>query len=226
MKSILCACLLMLSSWSYSQISYPLADDQIRFEMSASERNSPGPDARSAFGITTGYAGFKIDDVARQGFDVDLHALLSRISPVRIELNAGVVLYNSYSGYSDYSPTYSPYLYQSGVYSQNQFSQPRFNLSFALAYIGTDAIFYFSDGKVRPYVAAGVKAVTWQMSAGFAGTLVPSARAGIEIGVSRSFSGFAEARYMYGFPNILNQYSSSLKYVTSVAFGVSFAPQL
>ena len=226
MKRILSALLLVFGSIVYSQSSYPLADDQIRSEMSASERSSSRSDSRATFGITTGYAGFKIDDASRQGFDIDVHALVSRFSQVRVELNGGVVLYNSSAGYSEYSSTSSPYLYQSNAYSESQFTQPRFNLNFALAYIGTDALYYFSEGKVRPYVAAGIKAVTWQMSEGFAGTLVPSARGGIEIDINHSFSGFAEARYMYGMPNILNQYVSSLKYVTSVAFGVSFAPQL
>lgn len=226
MKRILSVLLLVVGPTVYSQGSYPLADDQIRSQMTASERSSSRSDSRGAFGITTGYAGFKIDDATRQGFDIDIHALVSRFSQVRVEFNAGVVLYNSSVGYSEYSPTYSPYIYQSNTYSESQFTQPRFNLNFALAYIGTDALYYFSEGKVRPYVAAGIKAVGWQMSEGFAGTLAPSARAGIEIDMNRSFSGFAEARYMYGFPNILNQYVSSLKYVTSVAFGVSFAPQL
>jgi hypothetical protein len=226
MKRIVCACIFVLTSSAFSQIAYPIGDGQFRSEMSASARDSYSPEGRATFGITTGYAGFKIDDAARQGFDIDLHALLSRVSPIRFEFNAGVVLYNSAAAISDYSSAYPGYFSQSNVYSQSQFSQPRFDLSFALAYVGTEALFYFSEGKVRPYVAAGVQAVTWQMNHGFAATLAPSARAGIEVGVSRSFSGFAEARYMYGFPNMLNQYSTSLKYVTSVAFGVSFAPQL
>lgn len=226
MKGIVCASVFLLTTSAFSQISYPMGDDQIRSEMSASNRNSYSPDGLSAFGITTGYAGFKIDDAARQGFDIDLHVLLSRISPIRFELNAGVVLYNSAATVSDLSPAYSGYPYQSNVYYQGQYSQPRFDLGFGLGYVGTEALFYFSEGKVRPYVAAGVQAVTWQMNQGFAATLAPSARAGIEVGVSRSFSGFAEARYMYGFPNLLNEYSTSLEYVTSVAFGVSFAPQL
>ncbi|HTR82564.1 MAG TPA: hypothetical protein VMM58_13125 [Bacteroidota bacterium] len=226
MKTIACVCFFALSSVGLSQVSYPMPDDQTRSEMSASERESHDVNRRDAFGITTGVAGFKIDNVTAQGFDIDLHALFSKTSPVRFEFNAGVVLYNTPSSEWNYSSSYSPFMYQSNVYSQSQFSQPRFNLNFALGYLGTDAVFYFSEGKVRPYVAAGIEAVTWQMNQGFGGTLAPSARAGLEIGINRSFSGFAEARYMYGFPNVLNQNATQLNYVTSVAFGVSFAPQM
>ena len=226
MKRMMCVCLFAMSISAFAQGSYPLGDDQVRSEMSVSELHSYQSNSRSDFGITTGFAGFKIDNIARDGINIDLHALLSRVSPIRIEFNAGVVLYNTPSQAVGQSSIYSPYIYQSSVYSANQFLQPRSNLNFALGYIGSDVLYYFSDGKVRPYVAAGVKAVTWQMSERFAGTLAPSLRAGIEIAMSSSFSGFAEARYMYGFPNFLNQYSSSLKYVADVAFGVSFAPRL
>lgn len=226
MKSAIAVCLFAASTSAFAQGSYPVGDDQVRSEMSASEAHSYQSNSRADFGITTGFAGFKIDAIAREGFNVDLHALLSRVSPIRIEFNAGVVLYNTPSTAVGQSSGYTPYLYQSNVYTANQFLQPRSTLNFALGYIGSDVLYYFSDGKVRPYVAAGVKGVTWQMSEGFAGTLAPSLRAGIEIAMSSSFSGFAEARYMYGFPNILNQYVSSLKYVTDVAFGVSFAPRL
>jgi len=200
-----------------------MADDQIRSEMSSSDRSSYG---RSEFGITTGVAGFEIDNVSRQGYDIDIRALVSKVSRIRFEVNAGVVLYNSAATPSEFSAVNQGYFVQSNLYAGSQFSQPRFDLNFALAYVGSEALFYFSDGKVRPYVAAGIQAITWRIDQGFAATLAPSARGGIEVGVSRSFSGFAEARYMYGFPNLLNQYSTSLKYVTSVAFGVSFAPQL
>ncbi len=226
MKSLICICLFAAGTSVFAQGSYPLGDDQVRTEMSASEVHSYQSNNRADFGITTGYAGFKIDDIAREGVNIDLHALLSRFSPVRIEFNAGFVLYNTPSASIGQSSVYSPYIYQSNIYSANQFLQPRSSLNFALGYVGSDLLYYFSDGNVRPYVAAGVKAVTWQVSEGFAGTFAPSLRAGIEIAMSSSLSGFAEARYMYGFPNILNQYSSSLYYVTDVAFGVSFAPRL
>lgn len=226
MKSVICVCLLMASTLAFAQGSYPLGDDQIRSEMSASELHSFQSYDRADFGMTTGFTGFKIDDVARDGITIDLHALLSKVSPIRIEFNAGVVFYNTPSAPVGQSLVNSPYINQSNIYSTNQFLQPRSNLDFALGYVGSDILYYFSDGKVRPYVAAGVKAVAWQMSEGIAGTLAPSLRAGIDIAMGSSFSGFAEARYMYGFPNILNQYVSSLKYVADVAFGVSFAPRL
>ncbi len=223
MKRLICASVLILNSFAFSQSSHPIADDQVRSEMSTSDRGSYD---RPEFGLTTGVSGFSIDNVTRQGYDIDLRALLAKVSPFRIELNAGVVLYNSAAAPSDFSSVNQGYYSQSNLYAESQFSQPRFDLNFALAYVGTEGLFYFSDGKVRPYVAAGIQAITWRMDQGFGATLAPSARAGLEVGVSRSFSGFIEARYMYGFPNLLNQYSTSLKYVTSAAFGVSFAPQL
>ena len=221
-----CVCLFTATTAAFGQTSYPLGDDQVRSEMSASEIHTYQTNNKTDFGITTGFAEFKIDDITRDGINIDLHALLSRISPIRFECNAGVIFYNTSSSPIGQYPQHSPYIYQSNIYSADQFSQPRSSFNFGLGYIGSDVLYYFSDGKVRPYVAAGVEAVTWQMSEGFAGTLAPFARAGIEIAVNSSFTGFVEARYVYGFPNVLNQYSSSLNYVTDVAFGFSFAPQL
>src|SRR5208283_2330626 len=177
MKSVICVCLLMASTLAFAQGSYPLGDDQIRSEMSASELHSFQSYDRADFGMTTGFTGFKIDDVARDGITIDLHALLSKVSPIRIEFNAGVVFYNTPSAPVGQSLVNSPYINQSNIYSTNQFLQPRSNLDFALGYVGSDILYYFSDGKVRPYVAAGVKAVAWQMSEGIAGTLAPSLRA-------------------------------------------------
>ncbi len=214
MNRFLFVCFLAVATTSVAQISSPMVDDQMRSEMLASTRGSHSANDRARFAITSGFTGFDIDNVARQGINIDIQALLSRISAIRLELNAGIVLYNSSS---------SSYFNNN---TENQYPHPRFNLNFALGYIGTDMLYYFSDGKVRPYVAAGVRAITWQMSEGFAGALTPSARAGIEISAGSSFSGFAEARYMYGMRNLLTPYPSSLKYVTTVAFGVSFAPQL
>lgn len=225
MNKFLFVCFLAISTTSVAQISRPMVDDQMRSEMLASTRGSHSATDRARFAITSGFTGFNIDNVARQGINIDIQVLLSRISAVRLELNAGVVLYNTLSSLA-VAPAYSPSSSYFNNYYENQYPHPRFNLNFALGYIGTDVLYYFSDGKVRPYVAVGVRAVTWQMSEGFAGALTPSARAGIEISAGSSFSGFAEARYMYGMKNLLTPYPSSLKYVTTVAFGVSFAPQL
>ncbi len=225
MKLALWVCLFTGVTVAFAQTSYPLGDDQVRSEMSASELHSSQMNDRADFGITTGYAGFKIDNTARNGANIDLHALLAKISPLRLEVNAGVIFYSSSLSMGQ-SFQNSPYIYQSNVYSADQFSQPRSGFTFGLGYIGSDVLYYFSEGKVRPYVAAGVNAVGWQMDEGIAGTLAPSARAGIEIAVNSSFTGFVEARYMYGFPNVLKQYSSSLNYVTDIAFGISFAPSL
>jgi hypothetical protein len=225
MNKFLFVCFLAISATSIAQISRPMVDDQMRSEMLASTRGSYSTNDRARFAITSGFTGFDIDNVARQGVNIDIQALLTRISVVRLQLNAGIVLYNTSSSRT-VSPVYSPSSSHFNNYYENQYPHPRFNINFALGYIGTDILYYFSDGKVRPYVAAGVRAVTWQMSEGFAGALTPSARAGIEISAGSSFSGFAEARYMYGMRNLLTPHPSSLKYVTTVAFGVSFAPQL
>jgi len=149
MKSMICVCFFAASAVALGQGEYPVGDEQIRSEMSASELHSCQSGSRADFGITMGFAGFKIDDVARQGIDIDLHALLSRVSPIRFELNGGVVIYNTpYEG--GRGSMYSPYIYQSNVYGGNQFDQPRGRIDFALGYIGGDAFYYFSDGKIRP----------------------------------------------------------------------------
>ena len=222
MKKTICILLLIISLTGYGQISRPMVDDQVCSEMSSSRGHSSD---RTAFSITSGYTGFKIDGVARQGLNLDIRVPLSRNTPIGFVANGGVVLYNSASS-SSQTPVSAPYYPQPEFYYRSEYREPRFSLNFAMAFLGTDAIYYFSDGKVRPYAAAGVEAITWQMNQGFAATLSPTARLGIEVSPKSSFKGFAEFRYMYGMRNILTPYPSSLSYVSTVAFGVSFAPSI
>ena len=72
MKSVICVCLFAVSTLAFAQGSYPLGDDQVRSEMSASEVHSYQSNNRADFGITTGFAGFKIDDIAREWFSTIL----------------------------------------------------------------------------------------------------------------------------------------------------------
>ena len=226
MKKILVVGLMLLGSKALAQGWYPTGDEQVRSQMSSSMRADDEFRGRSDLSLVSGISGFEIDGVARQGYNIDLRATVERISRLRIELNAGVVFYNSSVDSQTPSAEYGGYYGDTSPYGFNDYSAPRFDLRFGLGYFGPEAIYYFSDGKVRPYIGAGIEAVTWQMNRGFAASLAPTARGGVEVAVSRSFAGFVEARYMAGFPNVINGYSTSLRYVTSVAFGVSFAPQL
>ena len=122
---------------------------------------------------------------------------------------------------SYYVPYYSPY---SNYRNDNYYRMP--NLSIGLGFVGADVTFYMLEGEVRPYVGFGGSLAFWTYSSHLSSTVAPDAKAGLNIHLSNSFSGFAEVRRMFGVPNLLDLSSPKFDGLTSAAIGISFAPRL
>jgi hypothetical protein len=122
---------------------------------------------------------------------------------------------------STVAPYYSPF---SNYRNDNYHRSP--NFSIGLAFVGTDITFYLADGQVRPYVGIGGSLAFWSYSNRFSGTVTPDAKAGLDVQVSSSFSGYAEVRRMFGVPNLFGWNTPKFDGLTSAAIGVSFAPRL
>jgi len=122
---------------------------------------------------------------------------------------------------SYYTPYYSAY---SDYRNDNYYRMP--NLSIGLGFLGADVTFYMLEGEVRPYVGVGGSLALWTYSSRLSGTVAPDAKAGLDIHISNSLSGFAEVRRMFGVPNLLNLSGPKFDGLTSAAIGVSFAPRL
>jgi hypothetical protein len=97
--------------------------------------------------------------------------------------------------------------------------------AFGLGFFGFDWRAYLTDGSVRPYLGVGAQLVSWSSSGSLTGTVIPDAKAGVDIHVSSGFNAFVEGQYSYGMPTIFGSRISNLKDLTIFAVGVSFAPR-
>jgi hypothetical protein len=122
---------------------------------------------------------------------------------------------------SFYTPYYSPY---SNHRNDNYYRMP--NLNIGMGFLGADVTFYMTEGQVRPYLGFGGALALWTYSGRLSGTVAPEAKAGMNIHLNNSLSGFAEVRRMFGVPNLLNLSGPKFDGLTSVALGVTFAPRL
>lgn len=154
-----------------------------------------------------------------------------RFSGPAIDFFGGILLQTGTSGpvngqeyiplASYYAPYYSPY---SNFRNDNYYRMP--NFSIGLGFLGADVTFYMLEGEVRPYVGFGGSLALWTYSGRLSGTVAPDAKAGLNVHLSNSLSGFAEVRRMIGVPNLLNLSGPRFDGLTSAALGVSFAPRL
>jgi hypothetical protein len=154
-----------------------------------------------------------------------------RLSGPAIDFFGGVLIQTGTSGPVDaqnyiplasyYTPYYSSY---SDYRNDNYYRVP--NLSIGMGFLGADVTFYMLEGEVRPYVGFGGSLALWMYSSRLSGTVAPDAKAGLDVHLSNSLSGFAEVRRMFGVPNLLNLSGPKFDGLTSAAIGVSFTPRL
>ena len=180
---------------------------------------------------TIAYGSFSLGDENRFGPVLTLQYSPSRHALPAIDFFAGVLIQTGSSGPVDernlvpaasfFAPYYSPF---SDYRNDNEFHSP--NFSIGLAFLGSDVTFYLLDGSVRPYVGFGGSLAFWSFSNRYSGTVTPDAKAGLDVRVSSSFSGFIEVRHMIGVPNLFGWDTPKFDGMTSAAIGVSFAPRL
>jgi hypothetical protein len=183
------------------------------------------------FGSTVAYGSFALGEEKRSGPVITLQYTPNRRTFPAIEFFVGALIQTGTSGEVDtrnlvpiqsyFAPYYSPF---SDYRNDNYFRSP--NLSIGLAFLGSDLTFFLLDGQVRPYVGLGGSLAFWSSSNRFSGTLTPDAKAGLDVRVNSSFSGFVEVRRMFGVPNLFGWNTPRFDGLTSAAIGVSFAPRL
>ena len=177
------------------------------------------------------YGSFSIGDENRFGPVLTLQYSPNRHSLPAVDFFAGVLIQTGTSGTVDernlipvasyFAPYYSPF---SDYRNDNEFRSP--NFSIGLAFLGSDVTFFLLDGSVRPYVGFGGSLAFWSTANRYSGTITPDAKAGLDVRVNASFSGFVEVRRMFGVPNLFGWDTPKFDGMTSAAIGVSFAPQL
>ncbi len=109
---------------------------------------------------------------------------------------------------------------------RNYFSrnQPTGGIRFGAGFFGLDYTFYLADGDVRPYVGVGAMLLGWPYRSGFAGTIAPDVKAGLQANLTSGFSGFVEMKHILGLPIVAGG-SPPLRGFTGLAFGFAFAPR-
>jgi hypothetical protein len=148
-----------------------------------------------------------------------------------VDLVSGVLIRTGKSGPTDerdyiplvsqFASAYSPV---SDYYDDGYYQRPQFSIG--LAFLGADMTYYLAEGDVRPYVGVGASFAFWSYLSRFSGALAPSAKGGLDIRISGSFSGFAELRRMFGVANFVGPNTPKFDGLTAAAIGVSFEPQL
>jgi hypothetical protein len=201
----------------------------------AAEPSATKADYRSAGKQTLSsmiaYGSFSVGGEDRFGPMVIIQYSPRRISGPAIDFFGGILLQMGTSGpvsgqdyvplASYYAPYYSPY---SNYRNDNYYRMP--NFSIGMGFVGADVTFYLVEGEVQPYVGFGGSLNLWTYSSRLSGTVAPDAKAGLNIHINNSISGFAEVRRMFGVPNLLNLSGPKFDGLTSAAIGVSFAPRL
>jgi hypothetical protein len=183
------------------------------------------------FGSAVAYGSFSAGDEERFGPVITLQYTPNRHTFPAIEFFAGALIQTGTSGIVDtrnlipvqsyFTSYYSPY---SDYRNDNYFRSP--NFSIGLAFLGSDVTFFLLEGQVRPYVGFGGSLAFWSSTNRFSGTIAPDAKAGLDVRVNSSLSGFAEIHRMFGVPNLFGWNTPKFDGFTSVALGVSFAPRL
>jgi hypothetical protein len=201
----------------------------------STEQTVKRSDYRSRGNLTLGsmvaYGSFSVGGEDRFGPMVIVQYSPRRYSKPAFDFFAGVLIQTGTSGAvdgQDYVPLASyhvPYHSQYSDYrNDNYYRMPHFSIG--LAFLGADVTFYLLDGEVRPYVGFGGSLAFWTYTNRLNGTLAPDAKAGLNIHLNNSLSGFAEVRRMFGVPNFLGISTPGFDGLTSAAIGFSFAPRL
>lgn len=183
------------------------------------------------FGSAVAYGSFSLGDEERFGPVISFQYTPNRHSVPSIEFFVGALVQTGRSGEVDtrnlipvqsyFTSYYSPF---SNYRDDNFYRSP--NFSIGVAFLGSDVTLYLLDGQVRPYVSVGGSLAFWSLMDRYSGTLAPDAKAGLDVRVNSSFSGFAEVRRMFGVPNIFGWSTPKFDGLTSMAIGVSYAPRL
>jgi len=182
-------------------------------------------------GLSVAYGSFSLGDEERFGPVMMLQYTPNRHTFPEVEFFVGALIQTSTSGMVDtrnlvpvqsyFAPYYSPF---SDYRNDNFFRSP--NFSIGLAFLGSDVTFFLLEGQVRPYVSFGGSLAFWSSTNRYSGTLAPDAKAGLDVRVNSSFSGFVEVRRMFGVPNLFGWDTPKFDGLTTAAIGVSFAPRL
>jgi len=192
------------------------------------EMRSPGG---TTFSSMIAYGSFSVGGEDRYGPLLLLQYSPNRFSMPAIDLFGGVLFQTGSLGPYDQrdfvpvasylAPYYSPYSNY-----RNDYAYRAPHLSVGLAFLGADVTFYMLQGDVRPYVGFGGSLAFWSFSSQLSSTLAPDAKAGLDIHINNSLSGFAEVRRLFGVPNLWGSSLPRFDGLTSAAIGVSFAPNL
>ena len=182
---------------------------------------------RPSFAPIAGISHYVLDDQAITGPTMGIRYLTREVSSTRFSLFAGVTLRPSGIEYfrtepfifTDNSQRFQlqPPVYGSAVRATR--------FAFGLGFFGFDWRAYLADGSVRPYLGVGAELVSWSSNGSFTGTVIPDAKAGLDVHVSSGFNAFVEAQYSYGMPTMFGSRISDLKDLAMFAVGVNFAPR-
>lgn len=187
--------------------------------------------SRSTFTSMIGYGGVALSNEDRFGPMIVLQYTPDHHWSPEVNLIGGVLIRTGSSNPTDqrdyipvasqFASPYSPY---SSYANNGYYERPHFSIG--MAFLGGEMTYYLAQGDVRPYVGVGATFAFWSYLSRFSGALAPSAKGGLDVRISNSFSGFAELRRMFGVANFVGPNMPKFDGLTAAAIGISFVPQL
>jgi len=176
----------------------------------------------SSFTGMIAYGSFALSSEHRFGPMIILQYTPNRYWKPAVDLVGGVLIRTGTSGSTDERD----YILLANQFSSAYSPSHRPHFSIGLAFLGADMTYYFSEGNVRPYIGVGASFAFWSYLRRFSGALAPSAKGGVDIRISGSFSGFAELRRMFGVATFVGPKTPTFNGLTAAAIGISFEPRL
>lgn len=219
-----------LSSISFSQIQETCLNQQpaSHFAPQRGVRTISTLSSRSGrFAPMAAYGNFSFGDRTFAGPAVTLQFSPRRTSALGFDFSGGFIMSFGSSRVSQedlYPRVGSTFSRFGSSIGRNHFGG--FFLQSTFGFIGADFTYYLAEGAIRPYVGGGAYVVGAGYSGDFYTAIAPDAKAGLQVEIRNSVSGFAEVRRFFGMPNTIGPGGARFNGSTMAAVGVSFAPRL
>ncbi len=170
------------------------------------------------------YSAYSLGGAKRFGPSLTIQASLFRTHSEALDISGGLMFRFRDSSEPTRMNEYSPL-------GLNPYSYPRTpgsflrGMRFGMGFAGLEYTWYLTESDIRPYVGAGGMIMAWPYEGQVAGSIAPTAKAGVLANVSSGFTGFVEIKRIIGLPFVVGGESPPINNLTGFAFGIAFAPR-
>lgn len=229
-RTISLALILALSSIAFAQLQEPCLNPQstsVFAPQNGSKLSSRLSSRSSQVAPMAAYGNFSFGDRTFAGPALTMQYSPRRYAPMGFDFVGGFIMSFGSSSVIDedqYIPAGASFTRFRSPIGRNGFRGLYLQSTFG--YFGADFTYYLAEGPFRPYVGVGAFLVGAGYAGDFYSTVTPDAKAGVQVEIKNSISGFAEVRQLFGVPNFIGPGGTRFNGSTIAAVGISFAPSL